>query len=123
MQRPLRVNQLEDSGYQFLPLVVAYLTKYDVSAKVFVAVRIAAGTVQWTLFRNFNRKGWSSSGENCFPGSQNIRSLHLLIRPWLLCRCATIWNMRWRVLSLALLLVLFRIPAAHAKETKWFELS
>src|SRR5438552_11912077 len=39
------------------------------------------------------------------------------------CRCATIWNMRWRVLSLALLFVLFRIPATHAKETKWFELS
>jgi TonB family protein len=31
--------------------------------------------------------------------------------------------MRYRVISLALLALLVRIPAVHAKETKWFELS
>src|ERR1051326_2590516 len=31
--------------------------------------------------------------------------------------------MRYRVISLALLMLLLRIPAVHAKETKWFEVS
>src|SRR5438309_11246198 len=46
-----------------------------------------------------------------------------LITPSLICRCVTIWMMRYRLISLVLLLLFARIPAAHAKDTKWFEFS
>ena len=69
--RLLSVDDGQDAVDQLLALIVRDLPKCDVSAQMIVAVSVTARTPEWTLARDFDRKGGAVPAEDLPPRSNN----------------------------------------------------